>query len=165
MKEKVLLMFLILTMSCSQNDYKNIGSIPFDKERDDANFQICNEKNIKQYYVRSSHDIPANFKGEKRALEQAILSKYRFPESEKEDGYLTIRFIVNCKGATGRFRIKEMGFDYKTKKFDPKIVNQLLEIVKSLEDWIPRKGKIVVYDFYQYLTFRIENGQIVEILP
>ena len=165
MKEKILLIILILTVSCSQNDYKNVGDIPFDKEMDDENFQLCNERNIKQYYVRKSSDIPPSYKGEKRGLEKAILSKYSFPQSEKENGYVTIRFIVNCNGETGRFRIEEMDFTYKTKNFDTKISNQLFEIVENLNEWIPRKDKNTTYDFYQYLTFKIEKGQIVKILP
>lgn len=165
MKEKILLLILILMISCTQNEYKDVGDIPFDEEMDDDNFQICDESNIKQYYVRKSSDIPPSYKGEKRGLERAIISQYNFPQSEQEDGYITIRFIVNCNGETGRFRIEEMDFAYKTKKFDPKISTQLLKVVKSLKEWIPRKGKNTAYDFYQYLTFKIENGQIVKILP
>lgn len=58
-----------------------------------------------------------------------------------------------------------MNFAYKPFKFDPKISEQLTEIVKGLNGWIPRKGRSRNYDFYQYLTFKIENGQIVKILP
>ncbi len=159
------IIILILIVGCSQNEYKNVGDIPFDKEMDDDGFQICNEKKIKQYYVRKSSDTPPSYKGEKRGLEQAIISKYSFPQSEKEDGYITIRFIVNCNGETGRFRMEEMDFAYSTKKFDPKISSQLLEIVKNLDEWIPRKSKNMDFDFYQYLAFKIKNGQIIKILP
>ncbi len=58
-----------------------------------------------------------------------------------------------------------MDFDYKSKKFDSKIKNQLLAIVKNLDGWIPRKKNNQNLDYYQYLTFKIENGQIIKILP
>lgn len=165
MKKSILIVLTILASSCFQHDYKDVGDIPFDQEIDDKNFKICNELNIKQYYVRSSSDLPPTYKEEKRGLEKAIFSKYKFPQSEKENGYLTIRFIINCKGKTGRFRIEEMDFGYKPHKFDKKITDQLLEIVKNLKDWIPRKSNGENLDFYQYLTFKIKNGQIVKILP
>jgi hypothetical protein len=165
MKKKILLAIVILTVSCSPDENKNVGDIPFDKEMDDDSFQVCNEQYIKQYYVRYSSDTPPGYKGEKRGLENAIKNKYQMENSEGEDGYLTIRFIVNCKGKTGRYRIEEMDFAYKPKKFDRKISSQLLGIVKNLNEWTPRKDKNTVYDFYQYLTFKINDGQIVKILP
>lgn len=165
MKQIILIIISILVISCSQNDYKNVGDIPFDKEKDDDNFKICNERNIKQYYVRGSSDTPPSYKGEKRVLERVILREYQFPKAEKENGYVTIRFIVNCDGETGRFRVEEMDFAYKPQKFDKKITGQLLEIVKNLNGWIPRKSNGENLDFYQYLTFKIEKGQIAEILP
>lgn len=156
---------ILIISSCFQDDYKDVGDIPFNTEMDDENFNICNEGNIKQYYVRRSSDTPPSYKGEKRGLEKAVFSKYRFLESEKENGYVTIRFIVNCEGKTGRFRMEEMDFAYKPQKFDVKITSQLLEIVKKLNGWTPRKRNGNNLDFYQYLTFRIEKGQITKILP
>ena len=165
MKRTIFIIVSILITSCSQNEYKNVGDIPFDKKIDDINFKICDESNIKQYYVRKSSDTPPNYKDEKRGLEKAILNKYNFPKTEKENGYVTIRFIVNCNGKTGRFRIEEMNFTYQSKKFDSKISSQLFEIVRNLNEWVPRKDKNTEYDFYQYLTFKIENGQIIKVLP
>ena len=165
MKQKIIIILSIFVISCSQEEYKNVGDIPFNKELDDESFNICNETNINQYYVRYSSDTPPSYKGEKRGLEKAIFSKYSFPQSEKENGYVTIRFIVNCEGETGRFRIEEMDFAYKPQKLDEKITSQLLEIVKNLNDWIPRKSNGESLDFYQYLTFKIKKGQIIKILP
>lgn len=165
MKKITFLIFMIL-LSCSKEEEKrNVGDISFDKNIDDVGFKVCDEKRIKQYYVRYSSDTAPSYKGEKRNLINTILSNYNFQKSENENGYLTIRFIVNCKGKTGRFRIEEMDFDYKSKKFDSKIKNQLLAIVKNLDGWIPRKKNNQNLDYYQYLTFKIENGQIIKILP
>jgi len=165
MKQTILIIISILVVSCSQEEYKDVGDISFDEQIDDVNFKLCNESKIKQYYVRRSSDTPPSYKGEKRGLEKAILSSYDFPQSEKENGYVTIRFIVNCEGKTGRFRLEEMNFDYEPQKFDEEITNQLLEIVKDLSDWIPRKSSGENLDFYQYLTFKIEKGQLTKILP
>lgn len=164
MSFRLSLFLLLFVYACSQPKH-NVGDIPFDKNADDPEFKICTAGPIKQYYIRGSTDTPPGYKGEKRELEREILRDYDFPETASEDGYLTIRFIVNCEGKTGRFRTEEMDFSYQAKSFDKRISQQLLDIVKGLDGWIPRKSKGKNVDFYQYLTFRIENGQIEKILP
>lgn len=166
MKSKIPILFLLLFIGCSNdNNFQNVGDIPFDDSIDDPNFELCNEKRIKQYYVRRSSDQPPGYKGEKSALEKIILNAYKYPVTSKVDGYITIRFIVNCKGVAGRFRVEEMNLDYKAIKFEEKISTQLLDIVRKLDQWIPRKQNGKSLDFYQYLSFKISNGQIVKIHP
>jgi hypothetical protein len=162
----LILGFIIFLTGClNQDAHRNVGDIPFDASLDKGSFSICNEGRIKQYYARNSMDTPAGYKGEKKALVQTILDAYSFPKKEREQGYLTIRFVINCEGATGRFRIEEMDFKYKPSQFDKGISEQLLNIVKGLDGWIPRSANGKRYDVYQYLTFKIEAGQITEILP
>lgn len=166
--KKIIPLLIIMALSvinCSRDDGNNVGDISFDEQIDDINFQTCNERAIKQYYVRRSSDTAPRYKGEKGSLDREILNSYQFPRTEKENGYVTIRFVVNCRGETGRFRIEEMDFTYTPRKFDEKITTQLLKIVKGLKSWIPRKSYGRDLDFYQYLTFKIEQGQISKILP
>ena len=166
MKKVLFLIIPFLIIGCNQShSYQNVGDIPFDKLKDNISFKICDEANIKQYYVRKSSDKPSSYLGEKKGLENTILDKYFFPKTEKENGYLTLRFIVNCKGESGRFRVEEMDYKFKPFNFDKKITEQLLKIVKNLNKWIPRRGENKEFDFYQYLTFKIKNGQIIKILP
>ena len=59
---------------------------------------------------------------------------------------------------------------YQEKVFDKLITNQLLLISKSLKGWIPKNftsktNEVFNYDYYQYLIFKIKDGQITEILP
>lgn len=156
---------LILATGCSLTSKPEVGDIPFDPELDTADFTICNEANMEQSYARRSDDEPTTYEGEKRGLERDILSKYQMEDILGEDGYITVRFVVNCKGDTGKFRVEEMGFDYRVKQFDQRITSQLLDIVKKLDGWVPRKRKDRTLDTFQYLTFKIQKGQIVKILP
>lgn len=169
MKQLLGLLFLFMTLlisACAQDKpFANVGDIPFDETRDDMAFKICDEHNMKQNYVRYSSDKAPGYENEKRGLERAILSKYSFPENKDQNGYVTLRFIVNCEGETGRFRIEEMDADYQPIQFDTKISDQLLEIVKNLEEWTLRKNEHRSFDFYQYLSFKIRNGQIEKIMP
>lgn len=167
MKKRIIFLLVLFAAGCfNPENQQDVGDIPFDPATDDPDFEICGPENsVKQYYVRGSSHTPAGYVGEKRALEKAFLEQYDYPVSGGEDGYITIRFVVNCRGASGRFRVEQMGFDYQPRDFDPELVRQLLEITRGLDGWIPisREGK--PYDFYQYLTFKVRKGQIEKILP
>lgn len=166
--KEVLLILVVLLIICScGSDTKNVdvGDIVFDEKTDDPNFQFCNEQLVKQYYVRYSSDTPATYRGEKIAIDRTFDKAYQYPVTPEADGYVTIRFVVNCNGQSGRFRMEEMDLNYQPKNFDKKITDQLLDITKSLDGWIPVKRKDKKYDFYQYLTFKLKSGQIEQILP
>lgn len=104
-------------------------------------------------------------RAKKKAIANHFFGKYTAPVDTSQNGYVTIRFIVNCKGKSGRFRIQEMGFDYQQTTFTPHIKNQLLFLTEELEDWAPVTDGTTLYDFYQYLTFKIKDGQLIEVLP
>ena len=72
---------------------------------------------------------------------------------------------MNCKGETDRFRILEMDENYKEKKFNEKITNQLLQISKNLSGWNPKIIQNRNVDYYQYLIFKIKDGNLIEIMP
>lgn len=159
-------------ISCGQettsfkNEYppRHIGDIEFDPKLDNPDFKLCYPEHIDQYI---GEDFL--YEGEKIALEKEILDNYRTEIAKKESGMIRVRFIVNCKGETDRFRILGADKNYKEKEFDKSITNQILQITKNLKGW-----KIMYYrneklelpiDYYQYLIFKIENGKIVKILP
>lgn len=164
MKNIVCLLALFIC-GCYSEKHQDVGDIKFDANIDQTEFHVCDENLIKQYYIRHSTDTAPSYPGEKRGLENDVLGMYSYPISASENGYITIRFVVNCRGEAGRFRKEEMDFSYEPKTFDPKLSKQLLEIVKNLKTWTPRKRNNKAYDFYQYLTFKIEAGQITKILP
>ncbi len=146
----------------SDNRYPaNIGDISADPKQDDPSFTVCRENYIPQYY-----SIQSGFEGEKPALEAFFRANFVKNNKHKgEDGYITIRFIVNCQGNTGRFRMQEMDPDLHPKQFPKALSGQLSALVKSLQGWKPGQHNGMALDYYQYLTFKIKDGNIVEILP
>ena len=139
----------------------NVGDIAPDPSLDDPGFTVCRERFIPQYY-----SIKSGFEGEKPAIEAYFREKFvRNKKYKGEDGYITIRFVVNCKGKTGRFRVYEMGPDYLPKKFPAALSSHLLDLTKHLEGWQPGQGNALQWDYYQYLTFTITNGEITQIMP
>jgi len=141
---------------------KSVGDIIFDSEIDNKDFYLCNENEIIQYHNDSQ---ALEYEGEKAALVEIFKNQYVVPENSLENGLIRIRFVVNCKGETDRFRVIAMDQHYNEKKFDRLIMDQLISITKSLNGWIPKKHRGKDADYYQYLIFKIRNGQITEILP
>lgn len=164
------LFFYLISCAQESNSFKNeypprhIGDIEFDPKLDNPDFKLCNEEKIYQYFNIGQSIL---YNGEKIALEKEFFEKYKPEIAKSESGLVRIRFIVNCKGETGRFRILGADENYKEKEFDKSITSQLLQITKELNNWgrLFDQEKQEGWDYYQYLIFKIEDGQIVKILP
>lgn len=147
----------------AQSDYpRMIGDIAFDKELDDPGFKLCSgDKKAIQYYA-----LPEKpYDGEKPALEKHFFDQYNADTAPKESGLIRIRFLVNCEGKAGRFRVMGMDWDYQEKAFDTSITDQLLSLTKSISNWKGFSSKSRGLDYYNYLIFKIEAGQLKEIMP
>ncbi|PRX55350.1 energy transducer TonB [Flagellimonas meridianipacifica] len=171
--EYILLCFLVLgAISCkteqkaqvSQGYLRMIGDILPDTSLDDPEFLTCNGDDRVIQYFNTLEGF--RYTGEKSSFVAEIKKFYKpIENAEGQSGYLRIRFIVNCKGETGRFRVLSSDLNYQEKEFDSAIVNQLLEVVKSLNGWQPLSHEGKPLDYYQYVIFKIEKGNISEILP
>ncbi len=169
MKNIFLIIFLIpLLINCQTekavSKYPNhVGNVEFDEKQDDPNFKRCGEnKYAYQYYHASESGIP--FKGEKLDIIRK-LEKENIASSKSVNGYITVRFVVNCEGKTGIFRMQEMDENYIEKELDKKLSDQLFTFTKNLKGWIPTEIEGKKIDYYQHLTYKIENGKVSEILP
>jgi len=138
-----------------------VGDLSFDPSRDDPAFSVCNIHQVLQYYNTRSY-----YNDHKKEILAYFLNGFKEGSDRKDqDGYLTIRFIINCKGETGWFRVLELDSSYHAFHFLEKISGQLLELTKQLKGWEPAAYKDKVYDSYQYITFRIRNGKIIRFSP
>lgn len=131
----------------------------------DKDFQICYEEKILPHYYGFRRHNGYIFKPGKDSLRSHFRENYNNQGIINESGYITLRFIINCKGETGRFILEELGFDYKKKKFNPELTEHLLTLTKSLKDWTAFSTGDVTFDSFTHLTFKIENGELLEILP
>lgn len=152
---------LLNEIAKENNPYDVIEDIPYSESIDNKNFKICNNY-VFQYYNNS---IGLLYEEEKPALNKLYFDKYNSDIVKKESGLIRIRFIVNCKGETGRYRTLAMDKDYKEKIFDYKITNQLLKITKELNGWGIQTYEGRNIDYYQYLIFVIKEGKLIKILP
>lgn len=165
----IILIFTLSLYSCTnekksdhEHEYlRQVGDISFDSKLDDPEFIPCHEDLTLVHYNFSNPDL---YEGEKPAIIHPF-KKIILPKIEDSNGYITIRFMVNCEGKTGRFRVEQLDFDYKEKKFNSDLVDSILLTTMSLDGWIPAKYDERIFDYYKYLTFKIIDNQITDILP
>ncbi len=167
MKKVWLLAFLFLIVGCATEKDKPkylrwVGDIEADAEIDGDVFELCySEARVKQYFNFSQG---LQYEGEKLAIDEVFRQEYQAVDVP-QSGWIRIRFIVNCKGESGRFRLTASDPQYQAQDFDPLVTDQLLSITQSLKGWKPLPDREDPRDYYQYLTFKIENGALKEILP
>lgn len=152
----------------SKNEFtKRVAYIDIDKAKNTKNFVICNDKRIVDYYNYAKGDsinrVTSYISG-KNGLRKEVLSKYE-NRNYKDSGYLNFRFIVNCKGEAGAYVIHQNNLGLEPFDFDTDLVNQLFEITVALKEWQPNFMRGDNRDSYMYISYRIENGEITEILP
>lgn len=166
----ILLICILLTTlySCGQTQERKVnyplqvGDIDFNLKIDDPGFTICDEDRVFQYYEFGRGLL---YKGEKIKIIEHFRDGLEINDQKDESGFLTIRFIVNCEGKTGRYRVQGMNNDYKEKAFNEDLTSQLLSLTKQLDGWMIGEYEGKRYDYYQYLTFKIENGKLMEVFP
>lgn len=164
-----LLIILILLTGFFSCDYYVVNSYKHDvgyldpSTSLDSGFEVCYEENILEYYY--NRKTPASFEFGKDSLRNFFLANYDHKGIVNESGYITFRFIINCEGQIGRFHMYCVGNDYKKKKFHASLTDQLYQLLSSLDTWQPLTVGDVIFDSHIYYTFKIENGELVEILP
>ena len=140
-----------------------VGDIEQNEHIDELDFIICNgDDNILQYFNLGEGPV---YSGEKSSILNTFRSNYKPLPEKDQNGFIRIRFVVNCEGKTGRFRTLQSDDNFQETEFNKKIVSQLVDITKEIEDWkVLYRGDIPV-DYYMYLIFKISEGQLTEILP
>jgi len=160
-KNLCLVLFLLILMSCesskdNRDDYPNqIGDTTFNPKLDDSNFQFCKPTNVlhKRAYVK--------YTGGNKALEEELLSKFVFKEEYKTfSGYFIIRFAVNCKGESGRFRLEILDNNFELTNCPESLKVNIKTIFKDLNKWNHPVYKNEDYDGYTFRTLKINNGEI-----
>jgi len=163
----VLLSFiLILFSSCDYyviNSYDHrIGYIAPVADSKDSAFRPCLKEVLLPSYFSTDPVGPSQGRD---SLRSYFDQNYNNQGINNESGYITFQFIVNCKGEIGNYKILQTGIDYKEKQFHPSIVEKLQVLLNSQQEWDAFSRSDSTYDCYTYLTFKIQNGELVEILP
>ncbi|WP_323789181.1 hypothetical protein [Psychroserpens sp.] len=124
------------------------------------NFKVCDENYIAQYY--NTQELP--YPNGKNRFRNYINLAY-VNNNYSDSGYLNIRFIVNCEGEVGRFVIHENNLDLEPTTFNENLKKQLFKLTSEAKGWKPTVLWEENRDSYMYVSYRIENGEITEIIP
>ncbi len=128
-------------------------------------FVICDKQELalQNGYVPACHYY---FEGGRLALFGYINKNYIAPNNAiGQNGYLMIRFVINCNGEAGKFDLVETDMYYKAFEFDPKISVQLLEIMQKIKNWgTPSRNNDEVFDQNVSILFKIKDGKLIELM-
>jgi hypothetical protein len=61
-----------------------------------------------------------------------------------------------------------MDGNFQAINFSTEITDQLLDLTQKMNGWLPiemEEMNNTTWDYYQYLIFKIHNGEIIEIMP
>lgn len=123
-------------------------------------FKRCSDTLPIGFYHSSA---PHAYKGSKRAFVSYIHENYK-NKGFSESGFLNLRFLINCEGEIGNMEINKLDKDYLPTDLNDDMVEQLVHLSVNKQNWrLPNFDK--PYDVYMYLIYKIENGNIAEILP
>ncbi|MCK8522597.1 hypothetical protein M0D21_13515 [Aquimarina sp. D1M17] len=155
--------------------YKHIGKYTTDTEKyphyighldpnttlSNESFEVCDDPNI----FKTHHGAaPEAFKFNKGIFRKKILENYE-NSSNKDAGYIFFRFIVNCKGETGRFEITTTDLELNQGSMSHDIIDQLYQLTSNTKHWNILETNNKPIDYYVYIAYKIQNGEITEILP
>ncbi|MEO9483131.1 MAG: hypothetical protein ABJG47_06785 [Ekhidna sp.] len=126
-------------------------------------FNICGHERFIADYYNSTPD--GRYIYGKRALLDTIYNNLEVSKMYEQNGMIIFRFVVNCEGKAGRFTVDGYDFMYQPLKFEKETIDHLYSIIQKLDDWRPVVIAEEARDAYFYLTFKIDNGEITDILP
>ncbi len=140
----------------------NVGHINLERALFTEDFEICEDKYLLGYYHSSA---PKIYRGSKLIFRQKIMDRYK-NNNYRDTGYLNLRFHINCEGKVGNVEVNELDADMKISDLTDGLVNQLLELSIKEDNWqIETQKHESTHNHYMYLLYKLENGNITEILP
>ena len=106
----------------------------FKTEKDD--FQLCNPYLNQHVYTDRYYSSFSFYKGGLYAINKIFKQHYQIPNNvEGETGRIRVLFVINCEGKTGHFSSTGLDENYQPKTFDIRIIEQLVSISETLDDW------------------------------
>jgi hypothetical protein len=138
-----------------------IDDIVADSLQDGVAFKLCtSDEQIIQYF---NDGQGVQYIGGKAAIDSLFFATYQQVDTDKS-GMIRIRFVVNCSGESGRFRVLSADLDYQATEFPSTLISQLMQITKSMNGWQPKIWKETKIDYYQNLIFIIHQGALSNII-
>ena len=134
-----------------------VGDITFERNQDSNEFKLCNGDNIFQYY-----SIDTDYVGGKRAIKEKLQNQFS-NTLLTETGLLTIRFILNCEGDTGRFRAKMIDSSLRDIDISNYDLSPLFLAITELQEWNVGTISNEPQNSYYQISFKLNKGQLIDV--
>ncbi len=157
-------LIIVFTTFCFSISFGQNFTLPDGEYMDTTGNLKSNCPNYAIYYYSLGCKYPKNSSSLLKDLQDFLKNKNNiYPGS----GYITFRFKIDCEGRPNqKVKVSQTDTKYKICHFDKKLVNELYLFIKTLNEWktgITRDGK--VYSYLAFITFKMENGKIINIIP
>jgi len=88
-------------------------------------------------------------------------------ENYANSGYITFRFLIDCEGKPyPKTRVLQTDEQYSNCYFNKNLVNELYAFLKTLDKWKIAKSKDGnTFSYKAFITFKIKNGKVINIIP
>jgi len=137
----------------------DLSYISYDAKYDNPNYIICDSTKISSGRNRLKYIGGAN------KFKKDIASIYSYsPEYETFSGYIVIRFLVNCKGKSGRYRAQSLNLDFSPSTAPSDLIEYSIKLVKSLDNWTKSSAHDSKAAYHKFINLKINNGQIQHVL-
>ena len=137
----------------------DLSYIPYDADLDNPDYIVCDSTRI------GSGRNRLQYPGGNKQLREVIQDQYQYQSAYAAyNGYIMIRFLVNCEGTSGRYRVEALNLDFSRAEAPPGLVNHTKEIIKNLDAWVKVKNPNGKEEYSKFINLKIENGQIQHVL-
>lgn len=160
------LLVLLLLFICQGRAHAQqrpwVERIRYDAQRDGI-FDLGADSTIFQYH---NDGLGVLYRGEQPALHQALRQQLAGKALDLQfDGMVRIRFVVNKQGQSGMFRSLVCNSQGEETNIDPASLQALLQAVRAVDGWQAKSINGEPVHYYQYVLFRLQAGEITQILP
>jgi hypothetical protein len=81
-------------------------------------------------------------------------------------GYITFRFKIDCEGKQmQKVQVLQTDQKYLKHQFDKKLVDELFIFLRTLSQWKIATMEGKAYLYRAFITFKIKNGKVINIIP
>ncbi|WP_310991535.1 hypothetical protein [Aequorivita marina] len=138
-----------------------VGYIDQETAALNKNDTLCNAEAI--YYVHHGAS-EKGYAGNKKQFREFILANFK-SKAFTDSGYLNFRFLVSCNGNPGWFKTIQVDTTYNTTQFSEALVSQLRTLTAKPDNWNILRIEESPVDYYMYVSYKLQDGKIIEILP
>ena len=136
----------------------NLAWIPCDPYLDDESFTVCSERSTVAYYRGRPQYKEAGL-----SIEDLIVTHLAdCPAIPGQNGYITVRFIINCEGQIGRIRLHPLDKNFNPTLF-PDLQHRLVAYLSGLGKWEPYTQDGKTYDTISHLHCKVTDGKIQKV--